>query len=98
MVAKGAAHAMPKDLQKALNASPRARAAWESLTPLAKNEWICWVITVKKEETRKDHVQRTIAELIEGKRRPCCWMGCVHRADKRISPSVQAVLRARKNL
>src|SRR5262249_20281416 len=62
--------------------------AWEDITPIARNEWICWVESVKKEETRRDHVERTAAELVEGKRRPCCWIGCIHRTDKPLSPSV----------
>src|SRR5678816_3391992 len=72
-----------------------ALAIWEDLTPLARNEWICWVTFVKKDETRKEHVQRTVSELKEGMRRPCCWLGCIHRKDKQVSPSVQAILNRR---
>ena len=91
-ISHGAVHDVPADLRKALVADSRALAAWESLTPLARNEWICWIISVKKSETRAEHVERVITELKEGVRRPCCWMGCVHRTDKPISPSVQYVL------
>jgi acyl-CoA reductase-like NAD-dependent aldehyde dehydrogenase len=91
-IAGGTVHAMPEDLKKALYAAPAARATWRSLTPLARNEWICWTITVKQIETRKNHIERTITELQEGKRRPCCWIGCIHRTDKAVSPSVQWVL------
>lgn len=73
------AHRAPRDLQEALNASPAALAAWKSLTPLARNEWICWVISVKRAETREHHIRRACAELVEGKRRPCCFPGCPHR-------------------
>jgi len=83
---------MPEDLGKALVAAPAAKAAWESLTPLARNEWICWNIDVKQVATRKNHIERTVKELQEGKRRPCCWMGCVHRKDKPISVSQRWVL------
>lgn len=86
-------HALPADLKKALASRPAAEAAWESLTPLARNEWICWVISPKKEETRKEHLDRMVQELVEGKRRPCCWIGCVHRTDKTVSPSVRAILK-----
>lgn len=72
-------HKIPADLQKALNSSPAARGAWKDITLLARNEWICWVITNKKPETRKNHVKRTVIELTEGMRRPCCWAGCPHR-------------------
>src|ERR1700716_4276843 len=91
-IAGGTVHKMPADLRKALTSASAARAAWESLTPLARNEWICWDVTVRQSETRKNHIKRTIAELQEGKRRPCCWMGCIHRTDKSISPSVRWVL------
>lgn len=86
---------MPADLRKALVADPKALAAWEDITPLARNEWICWTITVKQAATRKDHIERTVTELTEGKRRPCCWVGCIHRTDKPVSPSVQGVLARR---
>ncbi len=91
-ISGGTAHKMPADLQKALSSSKAALTAWEDLTPLARNEWVCWVTFVKRDDTRKDHVKRTVSELKEGKRRPCCWLGCTHRKDKQISPSVRAVL------
>jgi len=91
-ISVGTAHQLPTDLQKALLSSPKALAAWENITPLARNEWICWTLSVKKQETRAEHVERTVAELIEGKRRPCCWMGCVHRKDKPMSLSQKYVL------
>ena len=91
-IAGGVVHEMPEDLRKALLADSAALAKWESLTPLARNEWICWTITVKQQKTRDDHVRRVVSELKEGMRRPCCWIGCIHRTDKVISPSVQWVL------
>jgi len=70
---------MPADLWKALKADPKALAKWEDITPLARNEWICWVTSVKKRETRREHIGRVRSELKEGMRRPCCWPGCHHR-------------------
>lgn len=78
-ISGGVVHALPEDLRKMLSASPKALLAWEDITPLARNEWICWVISVKKVETRKEHIERARAQLIAGKRRPCCWPGCPHR-------------------
>src|SRR5262245_34026389 len=95
-ISSGTVHTIPADLRKALIAKPKALVAWEDITPLARNEWICWTISVKKQETRDEHVTRVVTELIEGKRRPCCWLGCIHRTDKSISPSVRGVLRKRK--
>ena len=92
---KALEHSVPVDLRKALASDKEARTAWEDITPLARNEWICWVESVKKPETRKDHVRRTREELIGGKRRPCCWIGCIHRTDKAVSPSVRGVLERR---
>ncbi len=94
-ISSGTAHKLPSDLQKALVSDTVALALWEDLTPLARNEWICWVTFFKKEETRKDHVKRVVNELKDGMRRPCCWIGCIHRADKVISPSIQGILNKR---
>ncbi len=91
-IADGTVHKMPTDLKKALASDLTARAAWQSLTSLARNEWICWTVTVKQQKTRDDHVKRVVSELKEGMRRPCCWLGCIHRTDKAISPSVQWIL------
>ncbi|HVI69517.1 MAG TPA: YdeI/OmpD-associated family protein [Magnetospirillaceae bacterium] len=91
-ISGGTVHAMPADLRRALVASPKVRALWEDITPLARNEYICWVENCKQSETRSRRIKRTGEELLEGKRRPCCWVGCIHRADKPISPSVQWVL------
>jgi len=95
-ISSGVVHEVPADLRSVLTSSPKALALWEDLTPLARNEWICWVESVKKEETRKHHIVRVVTELIEGKRRPCCWLGCIHRIDKQISPSVQGILNKRR--
>ena len=81
-VSAGTVHVVPLDLQKALIFDAKALAAWEDITPLARNEWICWVEFVKKPETRKDHARRVPEELKEGKRRPCCWIGCPHRVAR----------------
>src|SRR5579859_347314 len=94
-VSDGVVHKVPADLRQTLISDPKALAAWESLTPLARNEWICWTIFVKKLDTRKQHVERVCTELKEGMRRPCCWLGCIHRTDKPISKSVQYVLNKR---
>jgi hypothetical protein len=78
-ISAGVVHDLPADLREALASDVNALAAWEDITPLARNEWICWTISVKKEETRRQHVERVCSELKEGIRRPCCWPGCPHR-------------------
>jgi hypothetical protein len=91
----GTAHELPADLRRALSVDSKALAAWEDITPLARNEWICWTISVKTPETRKEHVSRVVSELKQGMRRPCCWIGCTHRGDKKLSPSQKYILGTR---
>jgi uncharacterized protein YdeI (YjbR/CyaY-like superfamily) len=75
----GVVHKLPTDLRKILASAPKALVAWEDITPLARNEWICWIESAKKQETREHRIERTRGDLIGGKRRPCCWAGCIHR-------------------
>lgn len=79
-VAGGVVHDLPDDLRTALQGNDVALAAWQDITPLARNEFICWVEDAKQEKTRARRIRRTQEELEEGKRRPCCWPGCKHRA------------------
>ncbi len=78
-VSGGVVHALPDDLRDALLADPAALERWEDLTPLGRNEFVCWVQDAKRPETRSRRIRRTREELEEGKRRPCCWPGCAHR-------------------
>src|SRR5207245_4585155 len=94
-ISGGVVHTVPVDLRRVLIANPKDLAAWDDLTPLARNEWICCALWPKKAETRSQHIQRLRSELLEGKRRPCCWFGCTHRKDKELSPSVRWVLSRR---
>jgi len=80
-IATGVVHEVPDDIVKQLLASEDLLDKWNKLTPLARNEWICWVTIVKKEETRKEHIIRLSEEILEGKKRPCCWPGCPHRRE-----------------
>jgi Bacteriocin-protection, YdeI or OmpD-Associated len=75
----GVVHKLPGDLRKALIANPTALDAWNDITPLARNEFICWVEDAKQETTRERRISRTQEELEDGQRRPCCWPGCKHR-------------------
>ncbi len=70
---------MPGDLRAALKADVSVLDAWKDITPLARNEWICWVEDAKRDETRKKRIRQAQENLAEGKRRPCCWPGCSHR-------------------
>ncbi|MBK9570703.1 MAG: YdeI/OmpD-associated family protein [Chitinophagaceae bacterium] len=79
IIAKGVLHKLPDYMLKALKAKADILERWNKLTPIQRNEWICWVTIVKKTETRTEHIQRMLEELSEGKRQPCCWPGCPHR-------------------
>lgn len=72
-------HELPTDLRKAITAIPTVKKLWEDITPLSKNEWICWVISGKKAETRNIRIEKAISKMKGGMRRPCCWAGCPHR-------------------
>lgn len=76
---KGAIHKIPVDLREALFSDSRVLELWKDITPLARNEWICWVISAKKLETRGIRIEKTLSKMKSGMRRPCCWSGCPHR-------------------
>lgn len=65
-------HELPRDLRDALIANATALDAWNDITPLARNEFICWAEDAKREMTRERRIRRTQEELEEGQRRPCC--------------------------
>lgn len=81
-ISNGVVHSVSADLRTALFADTAALVLWEDITPLARNEWICWVESAKKPETRLSRIERVCTELKEGMRRPCCWAGCPHRGKK----------------
>ncbi len=78
-ISHGGVHTVPADLKKVLLDKPKVLEMWEKLTPLARNEWICWTTSVKKDETRVQHIDRLQSDISNGKKRPCCWPGCPHR-------------------
>lgn len=88
----GVVHEAGEDLQAAIRDDPAIFALWQGLTPLGRNEFICWVDDAKQPATRQRRIARTREELLEGKKRPCCWVGCIHRTDKPPSAWQQAVL------
>lgn len=90
--AQGTVHTAAADFVAAISADPDTLALWRRLTPLGRNEFLCWVEDAKKPETRQRRIERTGEELREGKRRPCCWSGCIHRPDKPPGKWQQAVL------
>jgi uncharacterized protein YdeI (YjbR/CyaY-like superfamily) len=78
-LSEGTVHKLPPDMQKAILADKKILEMWEDITPLARNEWICWTTTVAKPETRVKHIRVMRDKMHKGMRRPCCWSGCSHR-------------------
>ena len=72
-------HSLPEDFHKAIESDSTVKKLWADITPLARNEWICWVISAKKNETRKRRILVGLDKMRKGMRRPCCWAGCTHR-------------------
>ncbi|MGH8076754.1 MAG: YdeI/OmpD-associated family protein [Lysobacter sp.] len=64
---------IPDDLRKALTAAPAAKAQWSSLTPVARRDWIHWITSGKKAETRERRINNACDMLASGKRRACCF-------------------------
>jgi hypothetical protein len=53
----GVVHTLPADLRKALIANMTALDAWKGITPLARNEFICWVEDAKQVTTRERRIR-----------------------------------------
>jgi len=64
---------VPADLRKALAAAPKARASWSDLTPIGRRDWVHWIASAKRPETRARRIDRACAMLAAGKRRVCCF-------------------------
>ena len=65
---------VPEDLQKTLAAAaPKARAVWSDITPVARRDWIQWITSAKRPETRARRVENACSMLAGGKRRVCCF-------------------------
>ena len=92
----GTVHRARPDMEAAIRTDTEVLALWQGLTPLGRNEFICWVEDAKQAKTRQRRIERTVEELLEGKKRPCCWVGCIHRTDKAPSRWQQAVLIEKK--
>ncbi len=91
-ISGGLVHEQPADLLNALTETKQIASLWQNLTPIARNEFICWVEDAKQEKTRSRRIKRAVEELLEGQKRPCCWAGCIHRTDKKPSKWQRALL------
>ena len=65
---------VPEDLRFALEAADtRTREVWAKITPLARRDWIHWIVSPKKAVTRAKRIESACDMLAKGKRRPCCF-------------------------
>lgn len=65
---------VPADLKAALEAAgSKVLALWADITPVARRDWIKWITSGKKAETRVKRVEVAISKLSAGSRRPCCF-------------------------
>ena len=78
-ISTGVVHKVPADLRNALAFDQKALSVWEDITPLARNEWICWITSAKQDVTRDRRITVGLDKMHKGMRRPCCWAGCNHR-------------------
>ncbi len=63
---------VPADLRNAFKSSHSAKALWKDLTTEGRRDWIRWIDSTANPQTRARRVRRTVEQLSEGKRRPCC--------------------------
>ncbi len=64
---------VPADLRKALAALPQARTVWSDITPAARRDWIHWIKSAARSETRARRIHNACEMLAAGKRRVCCF-------------------------
>jgi hypothetical protein len=64
---------VPEDLAAALEEAVDLDEVWQSLTPMARWEWVRWIKATKNPDTRARRVEVGISKLESGKRRPCCF-------------------------
>ena len=78
-IASGTVHKIPADLKDVIISKPKIYAVWQDITPLSRNEWICWIESAVKSQTRERRIKVMVSKMMAGERRPCCWAGCIHR-------------------
>lgn len=64
---------VPDDLKEALAKNAAAKATWDDITPVARRDWIAWITSGKKAETRVNRIAVTCDKLACGNRRACCF-------------------------
>ncbi len=66
----------PADLAAALKRNAKARRTFESFPPSAKRDYVEWITTAKRDETRAKRLATTLEWLAEGKRKNWKYESC----------------------
>jgi hypothetical protein len=61
---------LPDDFAKALAKNKKAKTVFDTLAFSHRREYVEWIVTAKREETRLSRVEGTISKLLEGKKNP----------------------------
>lgn len=64
---------VPTDIKRALVTVPEAQTLWKKITPMARWDWIRWIVGTKQAETRQRRIEVACSKLKAGERRPCCF-------------------------
>lgn len=64
---------LPEDFVAALAAAPDLVGHWQSITPMARWEWVRWINETRNPDTRSRRIEVAISKLRAGSRRPCCF-------------------------
>lgn len=60
---------LPEDMTRALEANPKSKSFFDTLSPGAKRDYIEWITEAKREATRNSRMETMIEWLAEGKKR-----------------------------
>lgn len=63
------------EFKKALKENKKAQSVWNNTTPIARRDWLLWMISGKLEETQGIRIKKTLSMLSSGKKRVCCFGG-----------------------
>ena len=63
----------PNDIMQALQDNAQAYGLWQQITPMARWEWVRWIRSTGRTETREKRIRVACSKLASGERRPCCW-------------------------
>lgn len=59
---------MPPELVAALERNPKARANFEALAPSHKKQYLWWITTAKRDETRANRIRETVKRVAAGRK------------------------------